>query len=134
MASRTRFTRATAVLTLGMPRPERLASPAATRKATWRHSRTSSRPHATPSPSGRAARAVPYAFSLTRILNKLDPRAESFPGNEYRSIIAELDGDLMEAVRYRLQEIRLFEKLIEKGQLETARLDWSDYADRYDLL
>ena len=79
-------------------------------------------------------RAIPYGLKLLRALHHLDPRAASIPGNEYRAVIAELDEDLADAIRYRLREIRLYEKLIRRGQLESSQLTWDRYADRYDLL
>jgi hypothetical protein len=83
---------------------------------------------------GDRPRAVGYALPLLRALEKLDPQAESLPGNEYRAIIAEIDGDYPEAIQFRLRELRLFDRLIAGGNLESARLGWDDYADRFDLL
>ncbi len=79
-------------------------------------------------------RAAPHALRLLRALDRLDPAARTLPGNEYRAVIAEVDGDIEGAIRHRLREIRMFDRLIKAGRLSTARLGMDEYADRLDLL
>ena len=80
------------------------------------------------------AKAAPLALRLLRALDRLDPKAKSLPGNEYRAVIAEVDGDYPSAVAYRVRELRMLDRLARSGQLPTVGLTWSDLADRLDLL
>ena len=83
---------------------------------------------------GSKARAVPIAFRLLRILDKLDPNSDALLTLAARAVLAELDGDLVEAIQFRKRELVAMDRLIAKRQLEAASLDFSDYADRLDLM
>ena len=83
------------------------------------------------------ARAMPHALRLLRLLEKLDPQCESLLGMASRCLIAELDDDIEEAVRYRLMEIAGIKKLLDEldeSTLEAIKIDHTDYSDRLDLL
>jgi len=80
------------------------------------------------------ARAVPVAFRLLRMLDKLDPNSDTLLTLAARAVIAELDGDLTEAIHYRQRELAVMDQLIAKRQLEAADLTYADYADRLDLI
>lgn len=82
----------------------------------------------------RPTKAYPVALKLQRLLDRLDPAAESLPGNEYRAVIAELDGDLPAAIRHREWVVEQMERLHATGQLASAHLAPDDLSDQLDLL
>ncbi len=82
----------------------------------------------------RPTKAFPIALKLQRLIDRLDPAAETLPGNEYRAVIAELDGDLPAAIRHREWVIAQMERLHADGQLSTARFGVDDLSDQLDLL
>jgi hypothetical protein len=83
---------------------------------------------------GRPAQAMPAALSLLRLLDRLDPAAGTLPGNEYRAVIAELDGDLADAIRYRETVVRQLDELASDQRLTAAAFTAEEYADQLDLL
>jgi hypothetical protein len=86
---------------------------------------------------GKRAKAVRKALRLARMVEKLDPNSEVLIGMAVRSLIAELDDDYEEAIRYRKMEIAGVKKLLDEVKPETLELmgmDASDYGDRLDLL
>ena len=85
----------------------------------------------------RPHKAAPYAVRLLRLLDKQDPNCEVLLGMSGRGLIAELDGDLPEAIRYRKMELAAVKKLLGEVKpeiLEMMKMDASDYSDRLDLL
>ena len=82
----------------------------------------------------RPTKAFPVALKLQRMLDRLDPTAESLPGNEYRAVIAELDGDLPAAIRHREWVVEHMERLHTGGRLASAQLAPDDLPDQLDLL
>ncbi len=85
-------------------------------------------------------RARQIATKLQRILNNRPDVAGSIRGEEIRSLIAELNGNLQEAIRRRECEIR---KILELHSLASGKPGWayvfrqydySDVSDRLDLL
>jgi tetratricopeptide (TPR) repeat protein len=80
------------------------------------------------------ARAVPAALSLLRLLDRLDPAATTLPGNEYRAVIAELDGDLPSAISYREAVVRMLDELAAARRLAETGVSAADYSDQLDLL
>jgi tetratricopeptide (TPR) repeat protein len=83
---------------------------------------------------GETARAVPVAFRLLRTIDKLDPNSEALLTLAARSVLAELDGDLDEAIRYRVREVEALDRLAGAGTLDAAGFDAKDLRDRYELL
>ena len=79
-------------------------------------------------------RAVPIAFRLLRILDKLDPNSETLLALASRAVSAEVDGDFEEAIHYRERELAVMDRLIASGQYESAGFDHADYRDRLDLI
>jgi hypothetical protein len=85
-----------------------------------------------------AARAI--ASRLEAALSNRPEVADSIRAEEIRSITAELQGDLAEAIRYRQREIRMIHELHRLTQDTAAReyvmrqYDYSDLSDRLDLL
>ena len=85
----------------------------------------------------RPDKAAPYAIRLLRLLEMHDPNCEAMLGMSGRSLVAELDGDYEEAIRYRKMELAGVKKLLEEVKpdvLEMMQMDASDYSDRLDLL
>lgn len=80
------------------------------------------------------AKALAPALRLLRLLDKHDPNAEALLGMSGRWLVAELDGDIEEAVRWREKEITLLRKHIAAGLLERGALDADEFSDRLDLL
>jgi hypothetical protein len=86
---------------------------------------------------GKTVKAIRLALHLARLLEKLDPHCESLLGMAGRALIAELDGDYQEAIRYRKLELAGVKKLLAEVKpdvLEAIKMDASDYSDRLDLL
>jgi len=87
-----------------------------------------------------AAKARPYSDRLEKLLPKADPNHEAIIGEECWSLIHETNGDLLEAIKHRENEIRMISQLyaISKGQpFEQTALRWydiSDLSDRLNLL
>ncbi len=89
---------------------------------------------------GDRERARQIATELQQILNNRPDVADSIRGEEIRSLIAELNGNLQEAIRRREGEIR---KILELHSLACGKPSWayvfrqydySDVSDRLDLL
>ena len=85
-------------------------------------------------------KARDVANRLERELCSRPDVAESIRGQEIRSLIAELEGDLTEAIRWREAEIR---KILELHSIASGKptsdyvlrlYDYSDVSDRLDLL
>jgi hypothetical protein len=87
-----------------------------------------------------AAKARPYAERLERLLRKADPAHESILGEECRSLVHEVKGDLRKAIEHRENEIRLIRQLHaaigDSPQKSVALKDYGhgDLADRLELL
>ncbi|MFO0964706.1 MAG: hypothetical protein U0793_03840 [Gemmataceae bacterium] len=84
-------------------------------------------------------KSKPYAERLKRLLVKADPKQEAIFGAECRSLIHEVEGDLVKAITQRRKEIRLIRRLHQLTenlpQRECAeRYDYQDLSDRLDLL
>jgi tetratricopeptide (TPR) repeat protein len=79
-------------------------------------------------------KALAPALRLLRLLDKHDPNAEAMLGMSGRWLVAELDGDIEEAVRWREKEISLLRDRIATGLLETGALEADEFSDRLDLL
>jgi hypothetical protein len=80
------------------------------------------------------AKAAPFAMRLLRLLDKHDPRAETLLGMSGRWLVAEMDGDLDEAIAFREKELAVLRKHIAKGILSTAGLQPDEFNDRLELL
>jgi hypothetical protein len=86
------------------------------------------------------ARARPYAARLERLLQKVPDSNEAILGQECRSLLYELKGDLPKAIEHRGQEIRLIEALLrmpldpQSKKFVLHCYDYSDLSDRLDLL
>ncbi len=89
---------------------------------------------------GDRERARQIATELQHTLNNRPDVADSIRGEEIRSLIAELDGNLQEAIRRREREIR---KILELHGLAYGKPGWAyvfrqydygDVSDRLDLL
>jgi len=79
-------------------------------------------------------KALGPALRLLRLLDKHDPNAEALLGMSGRWLVAELDGDIAEAVRWREREIAALRDQIAKGLLETGAFTADEFSDRLDLL
>ncbi len=79
-------------------------------------------------------KAFPLALRLLRLLDKHDPEATTLLGMSGRWLVAELDGDLAEAIRYREAELVVLREQIKKGLIESGGLQADEFADRLDLL
>ncbi len=85
-------------------------------------------------------RARTVASWLETILKKEPDVAGSIRGQEIRSIIAELEGNLDEAIRYRQSEIQQIQELHRVARDTPAwdyafrQYDYNDLSDRLDLL
>lgn len=87
--------------------------------------------------NGKRQKAVRLALHLARLLERLDPNCEALLGMAGRCLIAELDGDIQEAIRYRRMELAGVKRLLDEVKpetLELMKMDASDYSDRLDLL
>lgn len=82
----------------------------------------------------RRAKAYPSALHLLRLLDKYDPNAETLLGMSGRWLVAELDGDLEESIRYREMEATVLRRHIAGGLIESGGLEADEFADRLDLL
>jgi hypothetical protein len=85
------------------------------------------------------AKARPYAARLQRLLKREDSDQESILGQECRSLICELRGDLVGAIRHREAEIRRIRRLHgitseEQWDVVCACYDYNDLSDRLDIL
>lgn len=86
---------------------------------------------------GRRAEAIRKALHLARLLERADPGCEALLGMAGRCLIAELDGDPDEAIRYRRMELAGVKKLLDEldaDLLRRIRMGPDDYSDRLDLL
>ena len=86
---------------------------------------------------GRRPDAIREALHLARLLERADPGCESLLGMAGRCLIAELDGDHEEAIRYRKMELAGVKKLLDEldgDMLRHIRMGPDDYSDRLDLL
>ncbi len=84
--------------------------------------------------NGSRAKALPHALRLLQLLDKFDPNAETLLGMSGRWLVAELDGDLGEAIRYREKELAALRNHIGNGILATGGLEPDEFSDRLDLL
>lgn len=82
----------------------------------------------------RRVRPFPTALHLLRLLDKYDPRAETLLGMSGRWLVAEVDGDLSEAIRYREMELTALRRHIADGLIGSGGLDADEFSDRLDLL
>lgn len=85
-------------------------------------------------------RAMPIADRLEAALDKVSDGRSSIKAAECRSLVAEVRGDVDEAIKQREKEIRLIRRL-HKISLDTPsrdlvlrHYDFSDLSDRLDLL
>jgi hypothetical protein len=89
---------------------------------------------------GDRARAKKAALLLEKLLSTSPKFAESIRGEEVRSLIAELHGNLPQAIQSRQAEIRKILALHEltvrtpRWKYVSRQYDFSDVSDRYDLL
>jgi tetratricopeptide (TPR) repeat protein len=85
-------------------------------------------------------RALPFAERLERLLEKTAADRDVILGEECRSLIAELRGDLAGAIRHRQREIRLIRRLhalvrdTPHGDFTLRHFGHGDLSDRLDLL
>jgi tetratricopeptide (TPR) repeat protein len=79
-------------------------------------------------------RAFLYAERLRPLLEREDARSEAILGAASRALIAELDGNLNDAIRHRIHEIELIRRLNEIGGPPSILFGPDDIADRLDLL
>jgi hypothetical protein len=82
----------------------------------------------------RPDKAAPFAVRLLRLLDKHDPSAETLLGMSGRWLVAEMDNDLEEAIRFREKELGVLRDQMAKGIVNTGALDADDFSDRLDLL
>jgi hypothetical protein len=86
------------------------------------------------------ARARGYAARLERLLPKVAGSHEAILGQECRSLLYELKGDLRNAIKHREQETRLIKRLLELAKDSPSKdfilraYDYSDLSDRLELL
>ncbi len=83
---------------------------------------------------GRSGKAFPLALRLLRLLDEHDPVAETLLGMSGRWLVAELDGDLEGAIRYRERELVALRRHIANELIENGGLEPDEFADRLDLL
>lgn len=86
---------------------------------------------------GKRDRAVRLALHLARLVEKLDPKCEALLGMASRGLIAELDGDLQEAIRFKKMELAGVKKLLDElypKTLELMKMGPDDYSDLLDVL
>jgi hypothetical protein len=74
------------------------------------------------------------ALSLLRVIDSLDPSSTTLPGNEYRALIAEVDGDIDAAIQHREFLVDTIGKYAESGTLSKLASKPDEYADQLDLL
>lgn len=82
-------------------------------------------------------KAYPLALHLSRLLEEHDPNCEAMLGMAGRCLIAELDGDLEAAIRYRRMQITGVKKLLDEldaAILDAIKMGPADYSDELDLL
>ena len=79
-------------------------------------------------------KAKSIALSLLRVIDSLDPSSKTLIGNEYRALIAEVDGDVEGAIRYREAWVKMVDKFTKKKKLQELALTADDYSDQLDLL
>jgi hypothetical protein len=80
------------------------------------------------------AKSKSFALSLLRMIDSLDPLGKTLPGNEYRALIAEIDGDIEGAIHYREVLVKLIDKYARVKRLQDLALNPDEYADQLDLL
>jgi hypothetical protein len=80
------------------------------------------------------AKTKSFALSLLRLIDTLDPSSKTLPGNEYRALIAEIDGDVDEAIRYREVLVSKIDEYARTHRLKDIAIEPGDYADQLDLL
>ena len=79
-------------------------------------------------------RAASYARRLSPILDREDARSEAILGAACRALIAELDGNLSDSIRYRIHELTLIRRLNKVGGPPGILFEPDDIGDRLDLL
>jgi hypothetical protein len=79
-------------------------------------------------------RAAIYARRLRPLLRREDSRSEVILGSAARALVAELDGNLADAIRHRIHELKLIRRLNEIGAPPEYAFGPDDIADRLDLL
>jgi hypothetical protein len=81
-------------------------------------------------------RALRFAPRLWRVLAKADPEPDSVAilGASCRALLAELEGDLPVAIRYRKKEIELLRRLQQLNPPAEVMPGPDDISDRLDLL
>src|ERR1700684_785086 len=67
------------------------------------------------------AKSKSIALTLLRLIDVLDPSSTSLPGNEYRALIAEVDGDLDDAIRYREVLVKKIDEYARSNRLQVLR-------------
>ena len=79
------------------------------------------------------SKAVRFCRTLEPLLKKVDSKHESIRGEECRSLLYEVRGDIDKAIEHRKSEIRLIQRL---QQFKSGFEDYGpdDLADRLDLL
>jgi hypothetical protein len=83
---------------------------------------------------GNWRQAQRFADRLKRLVAKADPKSEALLGMSCRALIAEVDGDLRKAIRFRKREIDMIRRLSQLDVPEGARLDLDELSDTLDLL
>ena len=85
-------------------------------------------------------RAAAFCDRLEPLLNQVSPDDKVIVGEECRSLICEVRGDLGGAIRHRENEIRLIKRLhrisenTPSNNFALSQYDYSDLSDRLDLL
>jgi hypothetical protein len=79
-------------------------------------------------------RAAPLALRLLRLLDKAAPENEALLAMAGRSLIAEVDGDFPEAIRYKRMEVAALKPYADRGALAELVLSPDEYSDRLDQL
>src|SRR5262245_27388240 len=89
---------------------------------------------------GNRAKALPYCRRLEALLPEADPEGQAILAEECRSLVAEVKGDLRDAIRFREHEIELIKELhrltADSPEKEFARsgYDYEGLSDQLDLL
>jgi hypothetical protein len=60
-----------------------------------------------------AEKARPFAEGLTQLLPKADPNGEAIKGEECWSLVGEAKGDLSDAIKHRVNEVKRIRRLHE---------------------
>ena len=83
------------------------------------------------------AKAAPYARRLEHLLESTPGASQAIRGQEYWSLVCEIQGDLVGAIKHRKKEIALWRKLFSLPDYSSGIAglgDYSDLADRLILL